>query len=298
MKNLMLIDFHKPEHDLNQIELYYGLEKVNGYCGDNWDETPYEEEAGKVYEAYLQKTTHYKLTNCVALQPSDTDKENSGWCKNDLKEKLTPCLLLVPKRVFWEYYGFDINYIDNPLTVTYDMMIGHPQTVKIYYGDTEEEVTKKIRSVNDNPRIADEIDMWCELRGFKEHETAGDLAKSIIIESAELLENYQWSFDKPDTREQIQNVREEIADVMIYCIRLANHYHWNYEELITEKLRLNNRKYPVKEIHVTVDEDNKEYKELKQHLKGMNNDYRKILNHTKVAEDAEKHNNTKDGITK
>lgn len=77
-------------------------------------------------------------------------------------------------------------------------------------------------------------------RGWKEHDTPESLAKSIIIEAAELLENYQWPDQVPDT----ENVKEELADVLIYTLAMIHDLGYDPKTLILEKLEKNNVKYP------------------------------------------------------
>lgn len=79
-------------------------------------------------------------------------------------------------------------------------------------------------------------------RGWKEHDKPENLAKSIIIEAAELLENYQWGPENAD----LDNVKEEIADVIIYSIAMAYDLGFDIEEMISEKLLKNAVKYPLK----------------------------------------------------
>ncbi|HOP56987.1 MAG TPA: nucleotide pyrophosphohydrolase [Bacillota bacterium] len=78
-------------------------------------------------------------------------------------------------------------------------------------------------------------------RGWKKHDTPEALAKSIVIEAAELLENYQW----PDTDPDMENVREELADVLMYALAMAADLGMDPEEIILEKLRKNIDKYPL-----------------------------------------------------
>lgn len=68
------------------------------------------------------------------------------------------------------------------------------------------------------------------------------LAKSIIIEAAELLENFQWG----DVSYDEENVKEELADVLIYAIAMAHDLGLNVEEIIHDKLKKNEVKYPSK----------------------------------------------------
>lgn len=77
-------------------------------------------------------------------------------------------------------------------------------------------------------------------RGWKEHDTPEALAKSIIIEAAELLENYQW----PDAVPNMENVKEELADVIIYALAMCADLDLDPETIIDEKLIKNLVKYP------------------------------------------------------
>lgn len=90
-------------------------------------------------------------------------------------------------------------------------------------------------------KLLDQIVKFRDERGWKEHDTPEALAKSIIIEAAELLENYQWS----DTLPNIENVKEELADVLIYALAMAIDLGYDPEELIMDKLKKNNHKYPL-----------------------------------------------------
>jgi dCTP diphosphatase len=77
-------------------------------------------------------------------------------------------------------------------------------------------------------------------RDWSQFHTPENLAKSISIEAAELLECFQWNADA-DTRE----VKRELADVLTYCFLLADKYGFDVEEIILEKLEETKRKYPV-----------------------------------------------------
>ena len=89
-------------------------------------------------------------------------------------------------------------------------------------------------------KILQEIIEFRDKRGWKDHDTPQALAKSIIIEAAELLENYQWEDSEPN----MENVKEELADVLIYSLAMASDLGLNPEEIIREKLIKNKVKYP------------------------------------------------------
>ncbi len=78
-------------------------------------------------------------------------------------------------------------------------------------------------------------------RGWETNDSYENLAKSIMIEAAELLENFQWGNNHYD----IENVREEIADVLIYTIALAHDFGFDIKDIINEKLNKNAVKYPI-----------------------------------------------------
>jgi len=79
-------------------------------------------------------------------------------------------------------------------------------------------------------------------RGWREHDTPDALAKSIIIEAAELLENYQW----PDQLPNEENVKEELADVLMYTLAMISDLGLDPETIIAEKMVKNIQKYPLK----------------------------------------------------
>lgn len=80
-----------------------------------------------------------------------------------------------------------------------------------------------------------------EKRDWKKFHSPENLAKSILIESAELLEEFQWQ----SKEKNIENLKNELADVLIYCVLLADHYKLDLEEIIEAKLKANEKKYPI-----------------------------------------------------
>ena len=77
-------------------------------------------------------------------------------------------------------------------------------------------------------------------RDWKKFHTPENLAKSISIEAAELLEHFQWGKNY-----DIVEVSEELADVLIYCIYLADSLNVDVKEIILNKMDKNATKYPV-----------------------------------------------------
>ena len=88
--------------------------------------------------------------------------------------------------------------------------------------------------------LFDELIKFQNERKWKKFHTPENLAKSISIESAELLEHFQWGMEY-DTNE----VADELADVLIYCIYMADAMDFNIKEIISNKIAKNAIKYPV-----------------------------------------------------
>ena len=78
-----------------------------------------------------------------------------------------------------------------------------------------------------------------------------DLAISISLEAVELLEVFQWSGADLDVPEKAEHAKEELADVVIYCIYMADKLGIDLPEAISEKIDSNAKKYPVAKSHGT-----------------------------------------------
>ncbi|WP_156299933.1 nucleotide pyrophosphohydrolase [Streptobacillus canis] len=76
-------------------------------------------------------------------------------------------------------------------------------------------------------------------RDWNKFHTPENLAKSIMIEGAELLENFQWG----EVSYNSENVEEEIADIMIYCIHLTNTLGLDPIEIINKKMDKNDKRF-------------------------------------------------------
>ncbi len=81
-------------------------------------------------------------------------------------------------------------------------------------------------------------------RDFAKFHNGKDLAISISLEASELLENYQWSQDDLEREDHLENIKEELADILIYCEMFCDHYHLDQDEIIKDKLIKNLKKYP------------------------------------------------------
>ncbi|MBD0406926.1 nucleotide pyrophosphohydrolase [Bacillus sp. 1021] len=90
------------------------------------------------------------------------------------------------------------------------------------------------------------INEFRDARKWRQYHNPKDLAISISIEAAELLEDFQWKSSEEALKANEENIREEIADVLIYSLMLCSDLNMDVKEIIEEKVVKNGRKYPVK----------------------------------------------------
>ena len=92
--------------------------------------------------------------------------------------------------------------------------------------------------------VLDALRAFVRERDWEQFHTPENLAKSVSIEAAELLECYQWDSNTPEDR-----VRDELGDVLTYCFLLADKIGESPADLILEKLEKTKSKYPVEKSH-------------------------------------------------
>ena len=78
-------------------------------------------------------------------------------------------------------------------------------------------------------------------RDWDQFHTPANLAKSVCIEANVLLECFQWS----DTEYDLEHVKEELADVIVYCQNMLDKLGLDVDEIVMSKMTKNEAKYPV-----------------------------------------------------
>ena len=96
-----------------------------------------------------------------------------------------------------------------------------------------------------NKETIDMVLKFRDDRNWRQFHNPKDLAISISLEAAELLETFQWSGADLDCAEKRDKVREELADVVNYCILMADACGLDLDEIVREKVRRNAEKHPV-----------------------------------------------------
>ena len=95
--------------------------------------------------------------------------------------------------------------------------------------------------MNKLEQLKQRIDKFNKDRDWDQFHTPCNLAKSISIEAAELLECFQWN----DNEYDLESVKEELADVMNYCIQMSQVLNVDIIEIINAKMDKTEKKYPV-----------------------------------------------------
>lgn len=102
-------------------------------------------------------------------------------------------------------------------------------------------LVKEFDNMDSLKELKIKIDDFAKERDWEKFHTPANLAKSISIESNELLECFQWNENNYD----LDSVKEELADVINYCIRLASVLNVDVKDIVLEKLEKTRTKYPV-----------------------------------------------------
>lgn len=89
------------------------------------------------------------------------------------------------------------------------------------------------------------IKKFSEDRDWSQFHDPKNLAISLNLEAAEVLELYQWTKDNQLKPERAGKINEELADVMYWLILLSNHYGIDLVEVLDKKMDQNEAKYPV-----------------------------------------------------
>lgn len=97
------------------------------------------------------------------------------------------------------------------------------------------------------------IRKFTEDRDWDQFHSPANLAKSISIEANELLECFQWDEEHYD----LEEVKEELADVLVYCRNMLDKLELDEDEIVNAKLSQNEAKYPVDKAKGKADKYNK-----------------------------------------
>lgn len=127
---MKIIDFNKKG---NVVRFYLGDDLDTEYHGDDWDDSPYEHNAGTAYSKYIKGHVDIAFPyDYTVLEPCDGEC-NSRWNKNDMKNRRVPCIIIVPP-----------DLTQNDWDCGFAAYVGADKTKKYYFGDDLDEKSSNI----------------------------------------------------------------------------------------------------------------------------------------------------------
>ena len=96
--------------------------------------------------------------------------------------------------------------------------------------------------------LNEQVNLFVEERDWDVFQTPKNLSMALIVEAAELVEHFQWMQPEESdslTDDKKKKVAEELADILIYTVRLADRLGLDLEQSTKDKLTKNLQKYPV-----------------------------------------------------
>ena len=145
-KDMKIIDFEKKGNTVR----FALANRDDDYWGDDWDDSPYEDNAGPVYERFVDGYADFGFGFSVSvLEPSQA--YSGSYSKQDMKEKKIPCLIIASKRSLiysglpeWEWDDFSSCLNSNI-----------PNVIKIYFGDSIRKVESQLKLLQVAERAQD-----------------------------------------------------------------------------------------------------------------------------------------------
>ena len=124
---MKIIDFEKRG---NVVRFYLGADDCEDYWGDDWDDTPYEHNAGRVYDEFVTGTRDIAFpVDYVVLEPKEDNhfRYNSPFCKDNFKGREAPCI--VAMKIPEDQWAFNDDFMNVSM---------NDKAVRFYYGDPME----------------------------------------------------------------------------------------------------------------------------------------------------------------
>jgi len=100
-------------------------------------------------------------------------------------------------------------------------------------------------------RLATEVREFARERDWEQFHTPKNLAMALVVEAAELVEQFQWLTPEQSEHveaERLERIEAELADILIYLVRLADRLDVDLPAAVTRKMDHNRRKYPADQV--------------------------------------------------
>jgi dCTP diphosphatase len=100
-------------------------------------------------------------------------------------------------------------------------------------------------------RLKKRVDQFVKERDWQQFHTAKNISTSIAIETAELMEHFQWDDYQNDaswSAKKKVEIADEVADIVVYALDFCNAFNIDLAQAIDNKIKKNEKKYPVKKV--------------------------------------------------
>ena len=130
---MKIIDFEKKG---NQVKFYVGSDGLKTWWGDDWNDRPYEHNAGTVYSQFVigYFVKNFDFDDIVCEPANGANGGNSSWCKEDMLDRKVPCISVLPKEYKDEYSWYD----------DFNKIVSNEKAINYYFGDIVDETKEKI----------------------------------------------------------------------------------------------------------------------------------------------------------
>ena len=130
---MKIIDFYIKG---NQVKFYVGADNCKDYWGDDWDDRPYEHNAGSVYDDFVLGyfVKNFDFDDIVTEPANGAYYGNSHYSKEDMKNRKVPCVCVLPKE-FVEPYTYYDSFYD---------IVTNENSIKYFFGDKVDETKEEI----------------------------------------------------------------------------------------------------------------------------------------------------------
>lgn len=103
--------------------------------------------------------------------------------------------------------------------------------------------------MNELNQLREKILQFRDERNWQQFHNPKDLALSLSLEASELLELFQWKTSEEAVEKNLDKMKDELADVLIYAILFANETGIDVLNAVDNKIHLNKLKYPIEEFY-------------------------------------------------
>lgn len=128
---MKVIDFSRKG---NVVRFYLGADDLEDYYGDDWDDAPYDCNAGEVYERYVSAYIDVSFPFDSAVLEPCNGVHNCCYAKDDMKDGIVPCIIVVPKEMLENAYWHDYDF---------SYWVGSKDKIAVYFNDPVEKLVEK-----------------------------------------------------------------------------------------------------------------------------------------------------------